>query len=90
MVEGAVFIGTVIIAITQAIKYASPKVNGAVTIGIAALVGLLVALVDKEIGVVDLTVAQGILVGLSSAGVVTVAQKVNVGTLTPVDRRKIV
>lgn len=76
MIEGAIFIGTIIIAITEAIKLLAPKVNGAVTIGIAALVGLLVALVDTEIGVADLTVAQGILTGLSAAGVVTVAKKV--------------
>jgi hypothetical protein len=84
MVESAVFIGTVIIAITQAIKYLAPRVNGAITILVAALVGLLVALLDTQIGVADISVAQGILIGLSSAGVVTVATKVNTGTTTPV------
>lgn len=76
MVEGAVFIGAVIIAVTQAIKFLAPNVSGAITILIAALLGLLVALVDTNIGVVDMTVAQGILTGLAAAGVHTVARQV--------------
>ncbi len=79
MVESVVFIGTIIVAITQAIKFLIPKVNGAVTIAVAALVGLVVALVDVQIGVVDLTVAQGVMTGLSAAGVVTVASRISVG-----------
>lgn len=74
-VNSIVFIGTVIIAVTQFIKYLVPNVNGAVTIAVAAAVGLLVALVDKEIGLDNLTIAQGIMIGLSAAGVTTVGQK---------------
>lgn len=78
MIDSVLFIGTVIIAITQLIKFYAPKVNGGMTIIVAALVGLVIALVDTEIGVVDVTIAQGILTGLSAAGVVTVATKVAV------------
>lgn len=76
MIEGVIFITTIIIAVTEAIRLLVPKVNGAVTIGVAALVGILVALVDTQIGVQDITVAEGILAGLSSAGVVTVAKRI--------------
>lgn len=77
MVEGALFIGTVIIAVTQALKELFPKkVNGAMTIAVSAVLGLLVALVDTSIGIQDLTVAQGILTALSASGVVAVAKKI--------------
>lgn len=76
MVDSVLFIGTIIIAITEAIRLLVPKVNGAVTIGVAVLVGLVVALVDTQIGIADITVAQGILTGLSAAGVTTLVKKV--------------
>lgn len=77
MIEGVVFIGAVIIAITQAIKMLVPQVNGAVTIGVSALVGVLVALVDQQIGVTDLSIAAGLMAGLSASGVVTVAKSIS-------------
>lgn len=76
MVGGEVFIGAVIIAVTEAIKAQFPQVKGAVTVLVAALLGLVVALIDVEIGIEDLTIAAGILTGLGAAGVVTVAKKV--------------
>jgi len=76
MIEGSIFIGTVIIGVTEAIRYLVAQVNGAVTIAVAALIGLLVALLDTHIGVTDITVAQGILIGLGSAGVVATAKRV--------------
>lgn len=76
MIEGVIFIGTAIIAVTQALKFLVPNVNGAVTIFVAALLGLLVGLLDTHIGVTDLTVAQGIVAGLSAAGVHTVARQI--------------
>lgn len=76
MVEGLFFIATLILAITQAVKLLFPdKVNGATTIFVAAGVGLLVALVDVQIGVQDLTIAEGILAGLSAAGIAAAASK---------------
>lgn len=77
MIAGTLFIGTVIVAVVQFLKELWPdKVNGAVSIVVAALIGLLVALVDREIGVENLSIAEGILTGLSAAGVVAVAKKI--------------
>lgn len=81
MVESAVFIGAVIIALTQVVKYIVPQVNGAVTIGVAVLVGVFVALLDQVIGVTDITVAQGIMIALGAVGTVTTAQ--SFGSKTP-------
>lgn len=80
MTDSVLFIGTIIIALTEVIKYFVPRVSGPVTILVAALVGLVVALVDTNIGIQDITVAQGILTGLSAAGVVATASKVNTTT----------
>lgn len=76
MTEGAIFIGAVIIAVTQAVKYVAPKVNEVITIAVAVLVGLLVAVLDKEIGVVDITIAQGILIALAAVGVHSTARQI--------------
>lgn len=80
MVEGVLFIGAVIIAATQFVKYVAEafkkKVNGAVTIAVAVLVGILVALVDKEIGVTDVSIAQGVMIALAAVGVHTTAREV--------------
>lgn len=76
-VDGVVFIGAAIVGLTQLVKLLSEKNwKSAVTIGLAVLVGIIVALVDTEIGVVDLTVAQGIMAAFAAAGVVTTAQKI--------------
>lgn len=71
-----VFIGLVIAGLTEAIRLSVPKVNGAVTIGIAALVGLFVALVDVQLGLPNVTLAAGISAGLAVAGVAGIAKKV--------------
>ena len=77
MIEGTIFIGAVVIALTQAIKLKFPNVDGAVTILIAAIIGGLIALVDQWIGVADLSVAAGIMAGLAAAGTVTVAKSIS-------------
>lgn len=73
MVEGVVFLGAVIVAATQFVKFVAAAfqktVNGAITIAVAVLLGIVVALVDKEIGVMDITVAQGIMLALAAVGV---------------------
>lgn len=74
MVESTLFIGAVIIALVQVVKYLVPQVTGVVTILIAVLVGALVGLVDQFIGVTDVTVAAGIMTGLSAVGTLTTAQ----------------
>ena len=76
MVEASLFIGAAIIGITEFIKTISPKVSGALTIVVAVVVGLVVALIDTQIGVQDISIAQGIMTALGSVGVVTVANKI--------------
>lgn len=77
MVDSGIFLGAVIIAVTQAIKLAFPeKVHGVVTVGVAVALGVLLALVDTEIGVADISVAQGVLLALASVGVHTTASRV--------------
>lgn len=80
MTDSLLFIGTLIVAIVELIKYYAPTVKGPYTIVVAAVVGIGVALLDTHIGVQDITVAQGILIGLSSSGAVAVAAKVGGGT----------
>lgn len=75
-VEGIVFIGVAIIAVTQFIKFLAPNVSGAWTILVSAVVGLLVAMFDTQIGVTDLSIAEGIMAGFSASGVVTVARNI--------------
>lgn len=77
MIDSVVFIGALIIAVTQAIKIVVPQVSGAVTIIVALLIGVLVALLDTSIGLVNISVAQGILIALASVGVHTTAAAVN-------------
>lgn len=77
MIESTVFIGAVIVGITQFIKLARDKnYAGALVIVFAVLVGFVVSLVDTEIGIANISVAQGILLGLAAPGVVTVAEKI--------------
>lgn len=76
MVDSAVFIGAIIIAITEAIKMLAPKVSGALTIIVAVLVGITVALLGPAIGIVQISVAQGILTALAAVGVHTVASAI--------------
>lgn len=76
MVDGAIFIGAAIIAVTQAIKYVAPKVNGAVTIIVAVCIGIIIAALDTSIGVVNLSIAQGIMTALAAVGTVTTVGKI--------------
>ena len=76
MIDATLFIGTVIAGITQFIKLLSPKVGGAVTIAVAVLVGILVALIDKQVGITDITIAQGIMIAFGTVGVVGTAQMI--------------
>lgn len=77
MIDSVIFIATVIaaiIAVTQFIKFLSPQVRGAITIVVAIVVGIVVAILDTHIGVNDISIAQGILIGLAAVGVSTVAK----------------
>lgn len=77
MIDSAIFIGAIIIAITQAIKFLAPKVVGIITMVVAVLVGIITALVSSGIGLTHITVAQGILIAIASIGVHTTAAAVN-------------
>lgn len=77
MIDSAILIGAIIIAITQALKFLSPKISGIVTMVVAVLVGILIACVDTNIGLANITVAQGILIALGAIGVHTTAAAVN-------------
>jgi len=77
MVESTVFIGAVIVGITQFVKLIRDKdYRGALVIVLAVIVGVLVALLDVQIGVTNISVAQGVMVALGASGVVTVAEKI--------------
>lgn len=75
MVEGALFLGIVILAVTQLIKMANPNVQGWLTIIVAFAVGLVIALVDTFIGVQDMSIAQGIMGALTAIGIASTAKK---------------
>lgn len=79
MVEAVVFIPLIIVAITQLVKMALPQVSGWVTVVIAFVVGLVVALVDTSIGVTDITIAQGLVYALGAIGISTLASKAGGG-----------
>lgn len=86
MTDSAVFIGAIIIAITQAIKFLAPAVRGIVTIVVAVVVGLVVALISNGIGLTHISVASGILIALAAVGVHTTSSAFNTGTTTPVNK----
>jgi hypothetical protein len=79
MVEATIFIPLLIIAVTQMVKMALPQVTGFLTILVAFVVGVVVALVDKEIGVVDVTIAQGLVLALGAVGITAIAAKAGGG-----------
>lgn len=76
MIEATIFIGAVIIAVTQLVKFLVPTINGAATIAVACAVGALVALLDIHIGVQDISVAQGILIALGAVGAHTTVRQI--------------
>lgn len=79
LVEAAIFIPLVIIAVTQMIKMALPQISGFVTVLVALAVGIVVALVDTFIGVRDITVAEGLVLALGAIGITALASKAGGG-----------
>lgn len=79
LTDAAIFIPLIIIAITQMIKMALPQITGFLTILIAFVVGLVVALIDEAIGVSDITIAQGLVLALSAVGITAIAAKAGGG-----------
>jgi hypothetical protein len=77
--EAIVFIPLLIVAITQMFKMALPQISGWITILIAILVGIGVALLDTNIGVQDITIAQGVIAALEAIGIATAFGKAGGG-----------
>lgn len=84
MIDSVIFIGAVIAGVTQFIKGFHPKISGSVTIAVAVLVGVLVALLDTHVGVTDITIAQGIMIALGASGVVSGVQNVGIKSTSKV------
>lgn len=78
-ISALVFIPLVIVAVTQMFKMALPQISGFITILIAVVVGIIVALIDTSIGVTDVSVAQGIFLALTAVGITTAASKAGSG-----------
>ena len=77
MVEATVFIGAAIIGFVQFVKLVGDRNYWAASVILfAVFVGVLVALLDTKIGVVNISVAQGVILGLAAPGVVTLAEKI--------------
>lgn len=77
VMSAIVFIGAVIIGVTQLIRLIRDKnYDGAVLILVAALIGALVGVFDIELGLTNISVAQGIMAGFGAAGTVTTAEKI--------------
>lgn len=70
------FIGLIIIAITQAIKTWIPQVSGGITILVAIIVGVVVALLDTHIGLADISVVNGVTIALGAVGVHTTVSQI--------------
>ena len=79
LVESALFIPLIIIAVTQMAKMALPQISGFVTVLVAFGVGLVVALVDVLIGVKDISIAQGLVSALEAIGFTALAAKAGGG-----------
>ncbi|MGI9028166.1 MAG: hypothetical protein ACR2FM_05010 [Candidatus Saccharimonadales bacterium] len=79
MVEAEIFVPLLIIAVTQMLKMALPQISGFVTILVAFVIGILVAVLDNAIGVTDITIAEGIVYALGAVGITALASKAGGG-----------
>lgn len=79
MVEASLFIPLIIVAVTQLVKMGVPQIQGWVTVILAFVVGLVIALIDQLIGVTDISVAQGLVYALGAIGISVVAGKAGGG-----------
>lgn len=78
MVESVLFVAAVTVAVVDALKDQFPQITGKVTVLVAGLVGALLAVLSGhvELGITALSVAQGVLAGLTAAGGVGVAKRI--------------
>ena len=75
MVEATLFVPLMIVAVIQIVKMILPNVKGWLTIIVAIVLGVVVAMLDTHIGVTDITIAQGIVLALEAIGVTVLARK---------------
>lgn len=79
-IDATIFIPLVIIAVVEIIKGIAPTVKQFVTVLVAIVVGIIIALLDTHIGVQDITVAQGVVCGLEAVGITTAIAQAGGGT----------
>ena len=79
LVEATIFVPLMIVAVTQMVKMAVPGVKAWITIAVALLLGVVVALLDVHIGVEDITIASGIVLALGAVGISVAASKAGGG-----------
>lgn len=75
MVDANIFIALIIVALVEMVKMALPRVTGWITILIALVVGILVAVFSVPLGVVHITIAQGVVDALSAIGISALSLK---------------
>ena len=85
MVDPTLLIALTIIALTQMVKMASPKVNGWVTILVAFVVGIVISVLSfvlptEVIGIGHLSVGNAIVAALTAIGITVAAGKAGGGT----------
>jgi hypothetical protein len=78
--DAVVLIGFVVIAVTQMFKMAVPTIKGWVTIIVALLVAVFIALFDQTIGVSDISIAQAFVAWFEAVGLSTLAGKAGGGS----------
>lgn len=79
--ESVVFLSVVILALTQLVKMALPEqVHGWITIIIAFAMGVLVALFAPMLGIVETTIAEGVVAALGAIGISSAFGKAGGGT----------
>jgi len=87
--DAILFLSVVILAITQIIKMALPEqVRGWITIIIAFVVGVLVALFAPVLGIAHTTIAEGIVGALGAIGISSAFGKAGGGA--PGDGSKVI
>lgn len=78
--DAVFFLSVVILAITQLVKMTLPEqVHGWITIIIAFVVGVVVAILAPIIGVAEMSIADGIVGALGAVGISAAASKAGGG-----------
>lgn len=75
LVDAAVFLPVVILAVTQLLKMAVPAISGWLTVVVVLVLGVTLAYFDVFIGVSDISIAQGVMSALGAIGINVLADK---------------